>query len=250
MIKKIILVGHDNFGAREIISEIVKNHPHIDFCIIITTGLYYKKSFFASIIKMLREASFVFCLNRFWDGLIYKFKGDTLYSRSKKWKIEVYFTEDINGSKAHEYIKDFSPDLIVSTFTMHIYKEATIKLARVATIGCHPSILPDYRGLEVFFWQLVNKETSSGVSIFYMAEKIDAGNVIMQEKFDITPDESVDSLYRKLTRITARLMVTTIEKFKLGDKFEIFPSSGKGSYYPMPTRDAYRQFIAKKGKWR
>ena len=55
---------------------------------------------------------------------------------------------------------------------MHILNKNVIRLPKISTIGCHPSILPNYRGLEVFFWALVNGEKESGVSVFYMTEKI------------------------------------------------------------------------------
>jgi len=250
MIKKIIIVGHDNYGTREIFTTVVDAHPDIEFQLIITTGLYYKKRTFESIFKMLREASFVFCFYRFVEMVKDRIKGDTLYSRAKARKVPVYFTKDINGVSAHGFIKKFAPDIIVATFTMHIFKQSTINLSSVATIGCHPSILPNYRGLEVFFWTLANGEISSGVSVFHLTEKIDEGKVIMQEKFNIAPDETVESIYVKLTRISSRLMVSTIEKFKRGEEFKNIPCSGKGCYFPMPTREAYKKFKAAGRKWR
>ena len=44
-IKKVIFIGHDNFGSREIFTKMVKDHPEIEFLLIVTTGLYYKKKF-------------------------------------------------------------------------------------------------------------------------------------------------------------------------------------------------------------
>ena len=51
----ILLVGHDNYGSREIFSEIVEQNPDQKFVLFITTGLYYRKSFFASIVKLLKQ---------------------------------------------------------------------------------------------------------------------------------------------------------------------------------------------------
>ncbi len=249
MIKKIIVIGHDNYGAREIFTAIADKFVEIEIALVITTGLYYRKSAFQSILKMLKEASWLFCFNRFLEMLKYRLSGDTLFARAKDRDIEIFCTADINGEEANRFIKQFAPDLIVSTFTMHIHKEHTINLSRVASIGCHPSVLPNYRGLEVFFWQLANGETSSGTSVFYLTEKIDAGKVIMQEEFSIDPDETVASLYAKLTMVTAQLLVVAIEKFKRGEKFEIFLPVGKGAYYPMPTREAYKKFKTAGRKW-
>lgn len=250
MIKKIILIAHSNDGSRELFKSIYEHHKDIEIALIITEGLYYKKTVIQSIIKMLREASFMFCFQRFIDLLIYRLKGDTLYSQAIESKVMIYFTKDVNGELCHDFIKKFAPDLIVSTFTMHIISRATMELSRVASIQCHPSILPSYRGLEVFFWALANDEKTSGVSVFYLDEKIDSGKVIMQERFAIDQNETVVSIYTKLTRITAKLLIETIEKFKKGEEFPSIESSGEGQYFPMPTREAYKKFRSLGKKWR
>ncbi len=248
-IKKVVIVGHDNYGVRQILTSLIEAHQNIEFGVIITKGLYYRRSVVASIVKMLKEASIIFCFKRFIDIAKYKLKGDTLYSRVKRKGITFYFTKDVNDSSTRDFINKFAPDIILSTFTMHILNKSTIGLSHVATIGCHPSILPNYRGLEVFFWALANGETSSGVSVFYMDEKTDVGRVIAQERFDIDSEETVESIYDKLTRISAKLLVDTLEKFKQGQDIPIIPSSGKGSYFPMPTRGAYKQFKRRGRRW-
>jgi methionyl-tRNA formyltransferase len=110
--------------------------------------------------------------------------------------------------------------------------------------------LPNYRGLEVFFWALANGERESGVSVFYITEKIDAGKVIMQEKFTIDHDETVKSIYKKLTKICAKLMSQTLHKISKRESFNEHPQIGKGSYYPMPTRKAYKKFKQSGKRWK
>ncbi len=249
-IQRVIFIGHDNFGSREIFTKMVKDHPQIEFLLIVTTGLYYKKGFIPSIIKLLKESSFLFSFNRFLELLRYKINSDTLVSRAKKWGVKTFLSNDVNGFETHKVITEFQPDVIYSSFTMHILKSSTIKLSKIATIGCHPSILPHYRGLEVFFWALANKEPKSGCSVFYVTEKIDTGKVILQEEFLIDDNETVKSIYEKLTEICARLMSLSLDKLLRGDEFNIYPSEGKGSYFPMPTMEAYRRFKSTGRKWK
>ncbi len=250
MIKKVVFIGHDNFGSREIFSRFIIEHPQIEFFLIITQGLYYKKSTATSIIKLLKEASFWFSVSRFIELLKYKLKNDTLEKRAKKAGVKIYFTKDVNNARSNRIISDFSPDVIYSSFTMNILKQRTINLSKVASIGCHPSILPHYRGLEVFFWALANGESKSGCSVFNISEKIDSGQVILQEEFDIVSNETVDSIYKKLTEICAKLMSLSLTKLINGEKFEIIPSLGKGSYFPMPTKECYKKFKNRGGRWK
>ena len=95
-VKKVIFIGHDNFGSREIFTKMVNDHTKIDFLLIVTTGLYYKKKFIPSIFKLLKESSFLFSFNRFLELLIYKMKNDTLIRRANNLGITVYSTDDVN----------------------------------------------------------------------------------------------------------------------------------------------------------
>jgi hypothetical protein len=90
---------------------------------VITTGLYYRKSFFRSIIKLLKEASIVFVSFRFIEGVIFSLKGDTLKKSAADQKIKFIFSKDVNGDDTYEILKKFNPDVILSTFTMHILKK-------------------------------------------------------------------------------------------------------------------------------
>lgn len=249
--KTVLMVGHDNYGSREIFTRTVDENKseEVRFILFITTGLYYKKSFVESIVKMLREASFLFCLMRFLESVFYMLKGDTLKKRALERNVDIFYIDDINSEKSHKIIKEQEVDLLVSMFTMQIYNQSTISKPTLGSIGTHPSILPEYRGLEVFFWMLANQEKSGGVSVFFLDKKIDAGKVFLQEKFLIRPDETVDSIYKKLTKITARMVSAGVKQVLAGGEYTFVKSSGKGCYYPMPTRKAFKRFMKTDHKW-
>ncbi len=247
---KIIFIGHDNIGAKTIFENMAKEFPDFEFKVAITQGVYYKKSFFSSVFKLLKEASFLFCLNRFVEMKIYQIKGNTLKKFCISHNIDFYPTFDVNDDESISIIKQFEPDLIISTFTMHIIKERVFKLSNQASIGCHPSILPNYRGLETFFWMLANNEKSCGASVFLLDEKIDSGKVIMQNDFLIEENETVESLYKKLTQEISLLLNNTIKKFIKAESFEEIEQVGEGSYFPMPTSEAYRRFRKGGRRWK
>ena len=138
----------------------------------------------------------------------------------------------------------------VSFMLVGALKSKLIELSKSATVGCHPGILPNYRGLETFFWALANGEKESGVSVFYLTEKVDVGKIIMQEKFAISHDETVKSIYEKLTKISAKLMSQTLHKISKGETFYEYPQVVGDSYYPMPTREVYKRFKQSGRKWK
>jgi methionyl-tRNA formyltransferase len=199
---------------------------------------------------MIKESSFRFCFGRFIDLLVYKFKEKNIYDIAKKQNIDFFETIDINNKESIDKIKLFSPDLILSTFTMHIVSEEVINLSKIQSIGTHPSILPSYKGLEVFFWQLANDEKKSGVSVFLLDKKIDSGKVFLQTLFEISDNETVESLYSRITKMSSLLLIEAIEIFEKKESLIFIESGVKESYFAMPTSKAYKKFIEKGKKWK
>ncbi|MBF0386268.1 MAG: hypothetical protein HQL20_00265 [Candidatus Omnitrophica bacterium] len=241
-IKKIVLVAHDNEGSARLFNRVTSNFPDVEFLLVIGESLYYKKSFLASVIKLLREASWLFVFVRFIELVKYKIIGKTLKKECLDKGIRYICTRDINAPEALESIRAYAPDLLISLFTMQIYKASVIGIPRYGAITSHPSILPKYRGLEVFFWVLANDEKETGVSVFFLNEKIDAGKVFEQEVVPITAGTTVASLYKTITDIGGDLLVKAVIDID-NDEVHYIGSEGEGSYYPMPDRASVRRFL-------
>jgi folate-dependent phosphoribosylglycinamide formyltransferase PurN len=241
-IRRIALVGHDNEGSARLFDAITDAYPDIEFLLVISQGLYYGKSTVASIIKLLREASWLFIAFRFIELMKYRLTGETLSVRARKKNIRIVFTRDVNSPQFIEQIKIYEPDLLVSLFTMQIYKDELLSVPRFGGITSHPSILPQYRGLEVFFWVLANGEEETGVSVFFLTSQIDEGKVFEQEVVPISPEISVASLYRIITEIGGRLLIKGIYDLDQ-DQINFYPPRGVSSYYAMPDRASFRRFL-------
>lgn len=240
-IRKIVLVGHHNEGSVRLFDKITGSYPNAEFLLVIGQGLYYKMSLVASVMKLLKEASWLFVLYRFIELVKYRFTGPTLKRRAHERGIPFFYTRDINAAMTVRQIKEFGPDLLVSLYTMQIYTAPVLKVAKYGSITSHPSILPRYRGLEVFFWVLANDEKETGVSVFFLTERIDAGVVFKQEVIPITPEITASSLYHTVTDVAGNLLVEAIRDI---DQSEIcfIEQRREGAYYHMPNRDAVKRF--------
>jgi len=80
-------------------------------------------------------------------------------------------------------------------------KKDLLNLAQKAAINIHSSILPRYAGLAPYYWVLVNGEPETGVSVHYMTENFDEGNIIVQKKSVVRPGISAFNLFLKLANI-------------------------------------------------
>jgi methionyl-tRNA formyltransferase len=114
-----------------------------------------------------------------------------------------------------EELKGLNANLqVVVAFRM--LPEAVWKMPEYGTFNLHASLLPQYRGAAPINWAVMNGETETGVSTFFIDEKIDTGEMIMQEKVAIDPSENAGSLHDKLMTTGASLVIKTLEALEEG----------------------------------
>ena len=106
-------------------------------------------------------------------------------------------------------LKKLNADLfIVVAFRM--LPEEVWKMPPLGTINLHASLLPDYRGAAPINHSIINGETTTGVSTFFINERIDTGNVLLREEVQIFPFENAGDLHNRLMKLGARLVIRTI----------------------------------------
>ena len=85
------------------------------------------------------------------------------------------------------------------------------QMPALGTFNLHASLLPDYRGAAPINWAIINGEKETGVTTFFIDEKIDTGAVILQSKIDIHPTENAGELHDKLMHLGSELVLKTIK---------------------------------------
>jgi len=90
------------------------------------------------------------------------------------------------------------------------------QLPEYGTFNLHASLLPQYRGAAPINWAIINGDKTTGVSTFFIDEKIDTGEMILQKETTIDNDENVGSLHDKLMYLGANLVIETLDQIKQG----------------------------------
>ncbi len=109
-----------------------------------------------------------------------------------------------------EKLQQINADLfIVVAFRM--LPKVVWNMPKMGTFNLHGSLLPQYRGAAPINWAIINGEQKSGVTTFFIDEKIDTGNILMREETAIGERENVGSLYDRLMEIGANLVVKTVK---------------------------------------
>ena len=103
---------------------------------------------------------------------------------------------------------------IVVAFRM--LPEAVWNMPKLGTFNLHASLLPNYRGAAPIHWAIINGETKTGVTTFFIDEKIDTGAMILQQETPISDDETVGSLHDRLMAIGSQLVLDTVKLIESG----------------------------------
>lgn len=112
-----------------------------------------------------------------------------------------------------EALKSLNANLqIVVAFRM--LPEVVWDMPKYGTFNLHASLLPDYRGAAPIHWAIINGETKTGVTTFFIDEKIDTGAIILQDEMPIAPDETVGSLHDKLMALGSALVLKTVKRIE------------------------------------
>jgi methionyl-tRNA formyltransferase len=107
-------------------------------------------------------------------------------------------------------LKEISPDLIV-VVAFRILPKSIFKIPRYGSINLHASLLPKYRGAAPINWAVINGERETGVTTFFLQEKVDTGNIIMQKSIDIASEDNAGSVHDKLMLLGAETLFDTVE---------------------------------------
>jgi methionyl-tRNA formyltransferase len=95
--------------------------------------------------------------------------------------------------------------------------EAVWRMPKLGTFNLHASLLPNYRGAAPINWAIINGETKTGVTTFFIDDKIDTGAMILSKEIEITPDENAGALHDKLMELGCKTVIETLALLEKGD---------------------------------
>jgi methionyl-tRNA formyltransferase len=130
--------------------------------------------------------------------------------------LKVLQPENLKGEDFISELRALNADLQV-VVAFRILPEAVWAMPRLGTFNLHASLLPDYRGAAPINWAIINGETVTGVTTFFIDQNIDTGRIIFQEKLNIGPDENAGELHDRLMRAGAALVIKTVDAIERGD---------------------------------
>ena len=123
-------------------------------------------------------------------------KDQILRKYSSDYGIDLLKHENINSKDFIKSISRYECNLFVSMSFNQIFKKEIFNLPSLKTINCHAGKLPFYRGRNILNWVLINDEKNFGVTVHFVDEGIDTGDIILQEIYQINDDDDYSTLLK------------------------------------------------------
>ncbi|MCZ7612120.1 MAG: methionyl-tRNA formyltransferase [Ignavibacteriaceae bacterium] len=145
--------------------------------------------------------------------------------------LTVYQPEKLKGNLEFiEEMKSLQPDLFV-VVAFRILPKEVFEIPKFGSFNLHGSFLPKYRGAAPIQWALINGETETGLTTFKLAEKVDTGNIYLQEKVQINLDDNFETLHDRMSELGAKLVLETVKLIVRQDSF------GESGKYELKQQD-------------
>jgi len=181
----------------------------------------------------------------FWDKIThYKLANHySVKSIAIKHNIPIYQSSNINSKEFIKILDFLNVDLIVSIVAPQIFRKPLLDLPKLGCINMHCALLPKYRGMLPSFWVLAHNEKETGVTIHYMNEKLDDGDIILQERVPIHEKDTFHSLVTRLkTNVAPKLLLKAFEKIEKGT-VETTENNRKFAFcFSFPKKKDIKQF--------
>ncbi len=124
--------------------------------------------------------------------------------------------ESLKENSVIEALKSYEAELFVVVAYGKILSQVILNIPKVFCINVHGSLLPKYRGAAPVNWAIINGDEATGVTIMKMNAKMDAGDIIAQERMTLTEDMTADVLRHQMAHVGAKLLVKTIDQIVSG----------------------------------
>jgi methionyl-tRNA formyltransferase len=153
--------------------------------------------------------------------------------------LPVYVTDDVRSAEFVARVAESRPDVIVVA-AFRILPPEVFELPKLGTFNLHGSLLPAYRGAAPVNWAIIQGESRTGVTTFFLKKSVDTGNVITFDETPIGPDENASDLIVRLSEIGAGTVARTLSMIRSGNVVPQKQDDSLATKAPKLTRENTR----------
>ncbi len=160
----------------------------------------------------------------------------------RRHSVRVYSPQKINSAEFVAVLRDeIRPDLMVSIAASQVLKKQVLEIPRLGCINLHSAPLPRYQGMMPNFWTMVHGESQATVTVHYMVEKLDTGDIILQLPVPIYPSDSLHDLMVRSKQVGVQALLQAVEQLEQDTVRPLPIDTSQTTYFSFPKRaDAQR----------
>ncbi len=148
-----------------------------------------------------------------------------------KHHLPLYLPEDPNDPAFVAAMAKLAPDFLFSCYYRHMLKRPLLELPKLGALNLHGSLLPRYRGRVPVNWVLINGETETGVTLHYMEEKADRGDIVAQKRVPITEEDTALTLFARMTVAAEEVIREVYPLLRTGQAPKVPQDHRQASYF-------------------
>lgn len=130
--------------------------------------------------------------------------------------LPVIDVENLKSNEFAEQLKNLNPDLFV-VVAFRILPLNILEIPNIGSVNLHASLLPKYRGAAPIHWAVMNGETETGCTVFFLDEDVDTGKIIAQKKISIGEMETTGDIYEKLRFLGSDILLNALNSIEAGN---------------------------------
>jgi methionyl-tRNA formyltransferase len=161
---------------------------------------------------------------------------------ARRHGIPVFTPAKINAPEFVATLRDeLRPDLLISVAASQILRQRVLDVPRLGCINMHSAPLPRFQGMMPNFWTMLHGEPHAAVTIHYMVEKLDAGDIILQRPVPILPGDSLHDLMVRSKEVGVGVLLEAVSQIERGSAKREPLDASLATYFSFPKRaDALR----------
>lgn len=157
---------------------------------------------------------------------------------AKKFDIKVFQTPSISkASEIIEELKSMEPDFFVTFAFGQLLSQEVLDIPKFCTINLHASLLPKYRGANPIQWCIINGDKETGITTMKTVKKMDAGDICLTDKIQITENMTVPELVQSISEKSPDLLYETLKKIYCGELTPITQNEEEVTFAPKLTKE-------------
>jgi folate-dependent phosphoribosylglycinamide formyltransferase PurN len=258
---RIVILTYESFFSNLMTERLIKQLPGQVVGIVRSDCLVYGKSHVNSLLFLWQRTGLRFVVRKALElfqnralAIGFRLTGrqpkvHSLRDMRALHNIPLIDSADVNHPDTLAQLEAWQPDLAISIYLNQWIKKPLMDLPSLGIINIHPALLPRHRGVYPYFWVIAAGETETGVTVHWVDEKFDTGEILLQEKIAVSSADTVLFLSYKSSLLGADMLVQAVNLIAAGSPPRQPQDDNQTNYHSWPTPRDQRRFDQNGGRY-